>query len=233
MADSPLSQGALNDSEEDVLRKHLNPALTGPGWDALIAALATGDAYVAETAALAFDQLFISTASGIYLDRKVGDYGITRPDSIGLSDDAFRKLAIKTTAAKLTQISILEVLLAYYGPDAVQAHVQSGLYQPFNLTDGNVLSIQIDNSTLVNVVFKQGSFDNITAATALEVAGAITLAFRLQGLLAYAIPFTDPSDGNTYVKLYTQTLGLAGVVQVLGGTAQPYLQFPSMISIYE
>lgn len=228
-----INPGSQNDNEEDILRKHLNPALKGPGWDAVIAGLATGDATVNKNTQLAFDQLYKISASGKYLDRITANDGVTRPANVGISDDVYRKLAIGITNKKVVQQSILEVLAIYYGEDAVRAHATTEGFAPYALSDMDDLNVTIDGLTKVKVVFKQAEFNLIGAATALEVASAITRAFILAGSQAYALSFIDPTDGKSKVKIYSQSLGLKGSVQIRGsggGKAQSVLKFNTSLS---
>lgn len=224
-----LSLGAKNDTVVDVLRKHLSPALAGRGWDALLRALAVGDQYKADLAVAAFEQSFKSTAGSVYLDRLLGDDGVTRPPGIGIGDESFRALGIKTTARKLLIQVILEVLETYYGSEATRAFSSSGTAQPFALEDGDDLYVEVDGQRVLRIVFNESSFTSIGAATALEVATSITRAFRDLGSTAYAQDFKDPETGDSYVRIFSGALGLAGAVRIIGGRAQNQLLFPQRI----
>lgn len=229
MANTSISQGARNDTPEGILRKHLSPALKGAGWDSLISAIATGDAYVKETATSAFDQLFKSTASGIYLDRIAANDGFTRPPGIGISDDVFRKLAIKTTARKQVVQVILETLEAYYGSDATRAFSISSVEEPYALVDGDQLLIKIDNEPVVTVTFQVDDFQQISSGKAIEVVARINRAFKLNNSTGYAVSFKDPSQNKTFVKIFSGSLGLSGAVSIHGGKAQNILKFPTPV----
>lgn len=225
----PLSLGAINDDEEDLLRKYLSPALKGPGWDALIAALATGDSYRNVTAQSAFDQLFKSTASGVFLDRRAADDGLARPANIGISDDVFRKLAIQTTARKLVIEVILESLEAYYGSETTRAFSTSSIAEPYALVDGDSLLVQTDNGKIITVSFSADDFALIGAALAIEVSTVITRELRIVGSTAYAVPFKDPEQGTTFVRIFSGALGLTGSVRILGGSSQNALLFQTQV----
>jgi hypothetical protein len=229
-ASTLLSGGASNDTPESILRKHLSPALKGRAWDALIAALAVGDQYNQETAKAAFDQLFVSTASGLYLDRRGADRGVTRPTTIGISDDVYRKLAIKSSAKKLVMQVLLEALETYYGPDATRANATSLQAEPFALQARDTLVVQIDEGAALTVAFEQDDFANIGQAKAVEVAAALNRAFRNSQLAAYAVEYLAPSTGLVYVRVYSGSLGLKGSVRVRGGRTQNILQFPTKLA---
>ena len=123
VAAAALNSGSENDDAESIIRKHLSPGLAQyeSGWSSLIAALSVGDNLVFENARLAYDQLFKSTASGVYLDRHASDEGITRPSAVGFSDEVFRRLSIKTTARKVVTQSLLDILEVYYGTASTRA----------------------------------------------------------------------------------------------------------------
>ncbi len=224
--------GATNDSAESTIRKHLPSSLAGKAWNALIAALAVGDRLNWDNAKLAFDQLFKSTASGLYLDRKASDDGLARPPSIGMPDDLFRKLAIKTTAAKLTHEVLLEIMEVFYGSDAVRASASTDLVQPFSLTDGYTLELLMDERDAVSVIFKEDDFARITQATAEEVAVAITQDLRKNRNKGFAIAYPDPVTNLLKVRVYSGSLGLSSSVRITGGTGQLALQFPSKLTTY-
>lgn len=225
-----VSGGAINDDEEKILRKHLNAALKGKGWNSIIAGMATGDKTNADNARLAFDQLFISTASGLYLDQRCADNGVSRPVDLGMSDEVFRKFAIKTTVDKLTQESFLEVLEVFYGSDAVRAYSTTDLTEPFALNDADDLEVLIDEKISVKMFFGTDEFAIIGNALAIEVAASITRNFRLNGSKAFAIALQDPETGLNKVRIYSSSLGLSSSVRITGGRAQNFLQFPDRIN---
>jgi hypothetical protein len=226
----PVNVGSVNDADSDIIRKHLNRALSGPGWDALIAALATGEATNRNNAQLAFNQLFTSTASGLYLDRKASDNGIQRPINMGMADSTFSNYAIRLTNDKLTEESLLEILQVFYGDASLRASSVSSKFETFPLQDGDNLTILIDESVTVSVVFSVNDFAIIGQARAMEVAASITRACRAAGSKAYAAPTIDPVSGNTAVTIYSSSLGLSSGVRILGGRAQTKLQFPTLLS---
>lgn len=224
-----ISQGAKNSTPEDILRKHLSPALKGNGWNSLISAIATGDAYIQETAQSAFEQLFKSTASGIYLNRIASNDGFSRPPEIGMSDDIFRKLAIKITSYKqITQV-ILETLESYYGSDCTRAFNVSSVEEPYNLSHNQQLFIKIDNERTVIVTFQEDDFQQISSAKALEVVARINRAFSLNNSTGYAISYKDPAQNKTFIKIFSGSLGLSGAVSIHGGEAQNVFKFPTPV----
>lgn len=231
LSQEPISRGAQNISAEGMLREYLNPYLQGPAWDALISALATGDQYLLDLSRGAADQIHVPSASGAYLDRRLANDGVRRPPAMGMGDEAFRKYGIAIRSTKLTQQVLLEVLEVFFGTDAVRSKSVTTVYEPFTLNDGDQLFVQLDRNRNYSVVFSQGDFADISAATALEVAMAITRSLRAQGALkAFALPYRD-EYGNVFVAIYTDTLGLSGTVAITGGLAQDGLRFPAPVDV--
>src|ERR1035437_370179 len=169
----PINPGAEADDAESVLTRHWPVAIDGVNARGLIAAIAAGDATNFLNARLIGDQLHRSTASGIYLDRRMADYGLQRPTNVGLSDSVFRQLGLAMTNRKQVVGALLDVLDAYYGQDSLRAHATSGVGEPFALADGWTLTLTIDGRLNVTVPFKTSDFTNIGAATAMEVAAVI------------------------------------------------------------
>jgi hypothetical protein len=224
-----LSGGATNDAIENVLRKFFNPALKGPNWAAILAGLAAGDRTNWENAKKAFDQLFLSTASGLYLDRRASDVGQRRPANVGMSDELFRRLAVTVKTKKLTEEAILEVLEVFYGSDAVRAFSTAEPAEPYALNDEDELVIVIDERERIVVRFDKKHFVRIYEATALEIAAAITRTLKEAGSQAYATAYSDPVTQQTYVRLYSGSVGLTSSVRIVGGRAQCALRFPLSI----
>jgi hypothetical protein len=222
-----VSSGAQNLSSVQILKSHLSPVLVGPNWNALIAAIAEGDSYLNKLAIFLSKQIFKSTAEGKYLDRLAAGDGFERPPNVGLSDEAFRKLAIKIAAEKLTLLSFLQVLEIYYGSEALRANILS-ISEPYNLLNNDSLSLEIDGKNVV-VFFKTNDFSQISAATALEVASVINRALKNAGLDAFAVKQKNNVTGIDAVRIYSGALGLRGRIKVTGGRAQNVLQFPTLI----
>lgn len=219
-----ITGGAKNDEAGGVIRKHLPLGFVGKAWDALIAALSVGDKYNWENAISAFDQLFKSTASGVYLDRRANDEGVARPASIGMPDDLFRRFATKSSK-KLTLQAVLDTLETFYGTDAVRAFVETTAVSPFRLDNDQTLRVMADGKDLLEVVFSDDDFAQIGRATAVEVSAAITRQARAVGLGLFARVINDK------VRIYSGSMGLGSTVSIVGGLAQSGLLFPENLSI--
>ena len=209
------------------LRSYLNPYIRGPGTDAILTALATGNSsYLINNAAAVNDQLYIITASGIYLDQRLADFGIVRPPAVGLSDAIFQDVGIQVKNRKQVRDLMNDILNSMFGAEYVRASNKSTAFEPYNFNDGDTLIINFDESHTVDITFRTSQFQNIHAATAEEVANIITSLIRNQGLTGTAIAKNN-GNGN-FVELLSDTIGAVSSVTVLGGSAQNKLLFPSI-----
>ncbi len=230
---APLSGGAEDDDAEKIIRKHLSTALKGPNWDALIKALSVGDDINWSNARAAFDQLFVTTASGIYLERKAADNGLLKPIGVGIDDELFRKLAVKTNANKVVHEAIREILEVFYGQDSLRAFVECELDEKYNLS-GNVLDLTwiLDEKEEFSHTFVNEEFGASSTAKAIEVAFALTKVMKDAGSKGFASAYLSPVTGKNRVRIYSGSLGLGSFVRVTGGTAQNVLRFPTLLSTY-
>jgi hypothetical protein len=226
---SGANSGSTNDTPEDIIRKHLSPGLAQwePGWSALIEALSMGDQTNFDNAALVFAQMFKSTASGVYLDRRCSDSGIIRPPDVGINDEAFRKLAIKTTNKKVVIQSLLETLEAYYGVASTRAWMAATVAGPYAIQTGWTLIVSIDGGSAITIPFITADFETPSAGTATEVSAVITRWLRKNKNNSYCIPVIDSVSGALLPTIYSSSLGMKSSVQVLGGQAQTAFYFPT------
>lgn len=225
----PISNGRTNEDAFEVLQQFIGVGVNvlAPGWQALLFGLAQGDQYNWDTAEEAWNERFISTADTIYLSYLGASYGVTRPLNLGLTDNLYRQLIIALKTNKLTESAFLEVLEIFYGVDAVSASATTALAEPFNIATGSQLDVLIDSKFAAVINFANDSFQVPGKATALELAAALTESFDMQGIDAYAVVHTYL--GINYVRIYSIAKGGSSAVQVTGGNAQNYLQFPLLL----
>lgn len=211
------------------LRSYLSPYIKGPNTDAILLALAEGNAaYLINNVRAVNDQLYIATASDRYLDERLADAGIVRPPAVGLSDEVFRQIGIEVKNRKQVRDLINNLLDAIFGDEFVRASSQARAVEPYNLRDGDTLIVNFDSNITVPITFTTSMFQNIAAATAQEVADAITKNLRSLGFNGTAVA---KDDGNgPYVLLISDTIGPASSVTVLGGRAQNELLFDAPVS---
>lgn len=211
----------------DDLRKFLNRRLRGPFINALLESLASGDELNRQNILAVKENLFVTTASGIFLDKLLARMGVTRPAGVGIDDAVLREIAIKQTNNKLVNNIFLDILEVFYGADSVRANVATALPENYILADGMQLVIKVDTNDIPLVItFKQEDFNNISLATAQEVANAISNASFRQGYSLTAYVELNTDDGLNYVKLLSGTKGPKSSITVIGGDAQNILKFP-------
>jgi len=209
------------------LRSYLNPYMKGPAVNAVLAALSGPASYLVNSVAAVNDQLYITTASGQYLDQRLADYGITRPPSVGLSDDIFAEIGIGIKNRKQVRDLINQLLNSIFGDEFVRASNPARATEPYNLADGDTLIVKFDDKITATVVFSAGEFQSIAAATAQEVADSITKHLRARGQNGTAIA---KDDGNgPYVEIFSDSVGAASSVTILGGSAQNVLKYDSVV----
>lgn len=230
---SDISMGAKNATAEQIIKKYLNlgaRGLGGSNWDAYIHGLAQGEEYLIELAKRAFNQLFLSTSEGKYLLRNISNVGFTKPKGLGISEETLRNLAIKVTSEKLTLHSILEVLEAFYGAEAIRSTIDSKASETFNLKPYSELIIE-NNKQKILVVFKPENFTDMEFATTEEISEVINYYLNLNKNKSYAKEVLDPVSGFKKIRLYSGDLGLGSYLRILGGEAQNVLQFPNLLNL--
>lgn len=211
------------EKEKKKLRQFLSPAIVGPNTDAILEALATGSSHLIDNVEAVNDSLYIVTATGRYLDARLADRDITRPENVGLSDDIFRKIGIEISTRKQIRDLILSLLEIMYGEEFTRATTNSNYFENYQLENEDDLKIQFDDGDILEIIFKDSQFANIASATAQEVADVITKQIRSLGKKGSAFSKNDGIGG--YVVLMSQTIGPSSSVKVVGGKAQNKLRF--------
>jgi len=100
--------------------------------------------------------------------------------------------------------------------DATQGTALATLSEPYALADLQTLSVDVDAGGPVVVTFNAIDFDDIAAATALEVAAVIQAALG---------NLTAIDDGGA-VRLTSNAFGSGSSIQITGGTGAAALAFP-------
>ncbi len=210
------------------LRAYLNPYIKGPKVDAVLNALASGMSSVLINNASAInDNMYIVSAVGTYLDSRLAEYGITRPSAVGLSDDIFTEIGLEVKNRKQVRDLMANILNSIFGAEFVRASDPARAVEPYNLQDGDTLIINYDANTTTTITFSTSQFADIAAATAQEVADAITETLTTLNIEGAAI---SQNDGNgNYVMLISNTIGPRSSVTVLGGSAENQLLFDSPV----
>lgn len=191
----------------------------------LIDALATGDEFISTTVEAVRDNLISVTATGRFLDRAAGRYGIVRGQGSGILDHDFQKLVpLMGMSPKQISDTLLRMIDVFYGPYATHANTTSSAAEPYVLQNNMNLLVRVDDEQ-IGVVFHTSDFVSIGAATAAEIATAISnkTGGRLIGSIV-----SDVRTGENFVNIRTKTIGSQGFIQVLGGSSQAKLRFPEM-----
>jgi hypothetical protein len=214
------------EKEYERLRQYLNPAIRGKNTDNILRSLASGPVHLINNVEAVYDNLYIVKAVGEYLDQLLASRGLTRPDNVGLSDDVFREIGIEVVNRKQVRDLIGKILDIVYGSEFTKATISSTKFETYQLEDGDTLKMIFDDGDEFEVVFSASRFTNIGAATAQEVADAITRYLRKLGSKGSA---QAKDDGNGfYVMIMSNTIGPSSSVKITGGKAQNKLQFPKV-----
>jgi hypothetical protein len=208
------------------LRKYLNPSIKGPEVDAILYALATMSRGLVHNVEAVHDQLYIVSAVGKYLDQRLADYGIIRPASVGLSDEIFKEIGIEIINRKQVRDLIHLLLRTMYGEEFTNASIQANTFEPYALQDGDDLILSVDDGDPIIIKFTSDQFSNIGAATAQEVADAITKGIRKLDLTGSGVAKDDGLGG--YVTLFSDTSGPSSTIKVLGGRSQNEFKFDAI-----
>ena len=215
------------EAEYTRLRSYLTPYLRGPNTDAVLNALATSSAYLVNSAQAVNDSLYIVTAQDQYLDLLLANYGIVRDPTIGLSDVIFREIGIQVKNRKQVRDLINNILDAVFGDLFVKATDSAQNFEPYALEDGDTLIVNFDGANTSTITFSASQFTNISAATAQEVANAISIGLSNLGTSGSAI-VNNNGNGN-FVELVSDTIGASSSITILGGRAQNVLFFPASV----
>jgi hypothetical protein len=205
------------------LRAYLNSSIQGPNTEAILEALATGACHLIDNVEAVNDSLYIATARGRYLDERLAGRDLARPENVGLSDEIFREIGIEVSNRKQVRDLMLNILRIMYGEEFTRATLDSTELETYALIDGDNLIIQYDDQDSLEIVFSASQFTNISAATAQEIADAITKEIRSLGRTGSAIAQDNGLGG--FVRLISGTDGPSSTVKVLGGRAQNELKF--------
>lgn len=181
-----------------------------------------------------------ATRSLITLDQLYLNAGVTVPAgsvvSIGASGARWVLLEDVTNAAGWPETCSGPARAEEYGPvqgysgtiDTIQspivgwsaaAALTCANAEPYDLADGDTLTLQIDRGLTQTVTFHTGDFVDIDAATASEVAAVIDAA--LTGGTSYA--------AGPRVRIASDTDGTGSAVKVTGGTSNTALGFDTDI----
>jgi|GEM_PF-5361668 len=214
------------DRIHDLLPKHLNTR-TNINWKGIIDAIGSQDQLTSDLVSDVRKQFFVKTASRPYIDRLAANNRISRPRLVGMDDTSFREyIPVLSYSPKQVKLIIDELLDIFFFKESTTAYMTTTVSAPFALQDGWELEYIVDENESERIEFNTADFVNIAAATANEVVSAI----NRQATKSYATAFYDSVSKNTYIRLFTKTVGSKGSLRITGGRADIALRFNGFIA---
>lgn len=207
------------------LHSQLNPyfkSKLNKNWSALVEAIGDMDEETATLVEEVRKQFFIQTAERPYIDRLAANLNVQRPKIVGMSDTDFRRyVPVMAYQPKQVKLIIDKLVDIFFFKEATTAFAQSVAYEPYALEDNWEIIYDVDNTKTEQLIFKAEDFTSITSATAEEVASSI----NRQAQHSFAIVFDDRIQKRKYVRIFTETVGSKGSIEVTGGRANIALEF--------
>jgi len=195
---------------------------TNPNWKSIIDALGDNDQLLVDLMEEIKNQFFVKTASKPYIDRLGGNVKVSRPKLLGMDDQTFRKyipiLAYQPKQVKLIMDQLLDV---FFFKESTTAFTETINEEFFYLKDGWKLEYEIDSSNTEQITFTTDDFVDISNATAQEVTSVI----NRKAQFSFAVVFEDRIRKKNFVRVFSNTVGSKGSVQIIGGLSLISLQF--------
>lgn len=214
------------DQIHNLMPSHFNTR-TNKNWNALITAIGQSDQNLANLIVAVKNQFFVKTASAPYLDNLAANDGVSRPAGTGMTDTAFKQfIPVMAYQPKQVKLIIDQLLNIFFAKETTTAYVESSQAQPYALQDGWELEYTVDGIYDELIYFRTADFTNINAALAKEIAAAI----NRQAQYSAAESYYDNTNKNYYIKIFTNTVGSKGSIQLVGGRANTALQFNGFIT---
>jgi len=173
------------------------------------------------------DQLFIELADGNYLNDLGKNVGVNKPSFVtladgtkellpGMADSSFRKLIpIMSFYPKQLKYTIISALDLFWGPTYSRSTITANNDEPYDLSGGKFLILKVDGDIDVTITFKDSDFETPAQATVDEVIAVINGTTET----VTAISYYNYETASNYVRIYTNTIGTSGSIQITGGTA--------------
>ena len=220
---------AGNKSKIDKLHDRMPKAFhtkTNVNWRGVIEALGQGDQQTADLIEAVRQQFFVKTANRPFLDRLGANVKVSRPAFVGMDDPTFRKyIPILAWQPKQVKLIIDSLLNIFYFRESTTAFVTSSQTGPFDIEDGWDIQYTVDGIRPERVEFKADDFTSISAATPDEIVAT----WNRQAKYSFAIIFTDSITKLTSIRLFTNTIGSKGSIEITGGHANVVFQFEGFI----
>jgi hypothetical protein len=119
-----------------------------------------------------------------------------------------------------------QLLDIFFFKESTTAFINSQIASPFNFNNGWELELRVDEQFTDFIVFNTDNFTDINNATANEIVAAI----NRQAKYFYATTYYDSISKNTYIRMFTNTVGSKGSLRIIGGRANIALQLNGYIA---
>lgn len=221
---------AIDDSKIDSLHDQM-PELfdsrDNPNWKAVIEAIGQNDQDTAELVEEIRKQFSVKTATRPYLDRLGARHKVQRPRFVGMDDETFRKfIPIMSYQPKQVTLILDKLLDLFFFKEATTSFVQSIEFENFTIIDGDTLEYTIDGFKEEQITFTDAEFVTIANATANEIVSSI----NRQAQNSFAIAFEDSILKQTFIRIFTNTIGSKGSIAITGGLANIRLKLNGFIT---
>jgi hypothetical protein len=213
------------DQLHDLMPAHFNTR-TNPNWKALVTAIGESDQNIVDLITEVKKQFFIKTAYRPYLDNLAANDGVSRPKGVGMDDPTFKQfIPVMSYQPKQVKLIIDQLLNIFFAKETTTAFIESGVAAPYNIQDDWELEYKVDGVFDEFVYFRAADFTDINAATAQEIAAAI----NRQSKYSFAEDYYDSIVKGHFVKIFSNTIGSKGSIQIVGGRSNIALQFNGFI----
>lgn len=214
-----------------IISQCLSPAFQGGGWEPIKKAFGWSAQKDLDYGRWASDQLFLDSSSGRWLEKRSLENGLSRPALTGIEDPLFRKLGEAWVWGKLTGPGLWAMLDVFYGPDQTRAVAMAELPEPYALSGGEELWLEVRDGSVMKLVVDGDILSTPGAASALSVASALNYQLDLLGVAAYAD--TVETEGGVFLRLVSRAVGPKAKLVFWGGSAQRALRFPTRIHAHD
>lgn len=220
---------ANNRTAIDGIHDNLNPLFKSrenPNWKALVEAIGQSDQDTADLIQEVRKQFFIPTASRPYIDKLAANSKVGRPKVVGMDDTSFRKyipiLAYQPKQVKNIMDQLLDI---FFFKEATSAFVESSSADSFFLKNGWELVYKVDAAKDEKIIFSDAEFASMSSALPEEIAASI----NRQALSSFATVSTDKITKQKQIKIFSNTIGSKGSIEMTGGRANISLKFLGFI----
>lgn len=181
---------------------------------ALIYAIALSDDDVANAIEEAKKTMMVKRATGKNLEILGRGFGVSKPLTLGMSDDEFRELIPNLSLKpKVIKKAFYDTADIFWGPLFSRANITTSNSAPYNVSVGDAISVKINNQTQQTVKVLTGEIVTNGAATSAEM-----LAILSKIKYATVSIITDPVLNTDKMNIRTNAPGSVGVVEIISSS---------------